>query len=346
MALGWEYVLAKSRDMETIGKLRRCHDRQLSVDLNKSGSTSGWTPTADRLSSAIWPWSTCIIAQHDGNPYWSGPIISRNISMAAGRATFSCVGWFERLMHLLLQDQQTQYEDQDAGFIISDLLTKARAQDPLLPITIGEIQLTQKRTISYGLDQSIGQAIQDLAELEAGVDWHIDPITRKLNILARRGEPKPDCKWTLIGDGKSQQSNCSEVVENVDGSTLVNQIRPRGQFGSGIGEDGPSQTIYGVFQEAPSLSDVKDSNILNAFAAGEIVYRSQPRVTYTITPKPSSKATVPKLFRDFDIGDTGFLTARRDFINVRDQATRMFGASLAISDTGVEMITNLQTTAN
>lgn len=350
MAAGWEFIVARSSDRKPIGKLRRCHDRTLSVDLNKSGQAGGWVPTDDPLTRLIVPWATCLVVQyttesHEQFTFWSGPFNNRRTSLAQGRATFSAVGWFERLMHLNLQDQQLQFSNQDAGVIVAALLAKARLLDPRLQITMGVNELTRLRSVTYNLDQNIGQAILDLCNLESGFDWYIDPISVTLNIVAKRGDDRPNTRWMFIGDGKSEHSNLSEVEENMDGSTLVNDVRARGQYGTGGAVDFESQAQYGVFMEAPSLSDVVDTNILIAYANGEIVYRSQPRVTYTMTPKPGTDTKVPKLFRDFDIGDTTYLTARRDYIDVVDQATRIFGASLAISDTGVETLTNLQTTA-
>lgn len=347
MATGFRYELARSSDMTRIGTLRQAHDRTLKVDLNKSGTVDFWLSTRDELSRYVWPWATCIKVFLDDGLYWSGPVTSRNTDMATGRVQVSAVDWFDRLMRLLLVNDPTlSFSSQDAGAIVTALLAKAKSQDPYLPITIGEVQATQTRTITYSLDQNIGQAILDLVALESGFDWYIDPSTRQLNIVTRRGFVRSDLKWMFIGDGKSQHSNLSNCVENVDGTTVVNDIYPRGKTGSGHDSDLQSQAdLSGVFQEAPSLSDVVDANILNAFAGAEIVYRSQPRVTYTMSPKTSMHPG-PQLFKDFDIGDVGFLTARRDFINVVDQAQRVFGASLSIADSGTVTINNLSTTAS
>ena len=346
MASGWRYILARSSDRGVIGELRHSHDRTLAVDLNKSGSAGFWVPTKDELSRLIVPWSTCILAQYNDTIEWSGPVITRSTSLAQGKATVSAVGWFERLMHLNVQDLTLTFDGYDAGVIVSNLLDVAHAQDPALPITFGTNELTQHRTITYQRGQSIGQAIIDLTELEAGFDWEIDPVTLELNIFAKRGQDRKNCKWTYIDDGISKKGNLQDVVELLDGSVLVNDIRPQGKFGYGSAIDVVSQATYGVFQENPSLSNVVDNNILDAYANAEIVYRSNPRVTYTLSPKSNSDSEVPKLFVDFDIGDTTYLTARKDYMNVADQAERIFGVSLAIADNGSMTINNLQTTAS
>lgn len=359
MAPGWEFLVADSRSMEVIGALRNAHSRQLEVDLNKSGSASGWSPMTEPIAPYIYPWSTCLIvnyssADRESFTFWSGPFNSRNTDMEGNKVSYSAVGWFERLMHLNLQDLTLSFSyvvdgvdvGVDAGLIAAALLAKARELDPLMPITLGLCELTQRRTITYSLDQNIGQAIIDLANLESGFDWYVDPIDRTLNIVAKRGAVLESCRWTYIADGRSENSNLANCVEDVDGSTLANDVRARGKFGSGLAIDVVSQDGYGVFMVADSLSDVTDTNILVAYANAEVVFLAQPRTTYTLTPKPSTNPTVPRLFRDFDIGDTTFLTARKHFISIESLATRVFGATLAISDVGTETITNLQITAS
>lgn len=346
MSKGWEYILARSSDMSTIGKLKKAHNRTLEVDLNKSGSASCWIPTLEIVAKYVWPWRTCIIAQYDNVPFWSGPVVSCPTNMATGEMTISAVGWFDRLMHLLLKDLSTPYVKEDQGLLIASLLEKAKEQWPALPITMGTIEASVERTIAYSQDQNIGQAIIDLTELEDGTDWVIDPITRKLNIVARRGVDRPDCKWIFIhGDGG--KSNLANVERDVDGTNMVNDIITRGKGVSGRQTEPLSEEEYGVFQEIQSLSDVNEVEIIESYAAAEVAYRSQPRVVYKLSPKPAtSEFKVPKLFDDFDIGDTTYLTARRDFIDIEGQAERVFGASLSISDVGTTTINNLQTTAN
>lgn len=350
MAPGWEFFVGDSATMERVGALRNAHDRSLEVDLNKSGSASGWSPMTDPIVPFVYPWSTCLIVNYNSPEresftFWSGPFNSRSTDMAGNKVSFTAVGWFERLMHLNLQDVTLAFNDY-AGNIVAALLEKARELDPRVPITLGVCELTELRRITYSLDQSIGQAIIDLSNLEDGFDWYVDPVDRTLNIVARRGLVLPSCRWTFIADGRGENSNLANCVESVDGSTLANDVRARGAGSSGLEDDAASQATYGVFMESVSLSDVVDVTILEAYAGAEVAYRAQPRTTYTLTPKPSTNTRVPRLFRDFDVGDTTFLTARREFIVVNNLPTRVFGVSLGISDVGTETITNLQITAD
>jgi hypothetical protein len=352
MSLGWEFILAESHDRSTIGKLRNAHDRKLDFDLNKNGSASSWIPTSDKNAKSIWPWASCIIAQFDNVPLWSGPINSRSTDMEAGKRSFTAVGWFARLEDLVIKETNgLSFSNMDAGAIVAALLANARAQDPTLEITLGVVETTQPRTVTFTQDQTIGSCIQQLCELESGFDWYIDPITIKLNIVRKLGIDRPDVRWQYIGDGKSLQSNLLNVVENVDGA-VVNDSIVRGNGVAGGSSSLPSQQIYGLHTGVTSLSDVVDLNILISYANVEILYKSIPRVTYQMTPKPSptvptpGQIATPRIGREFNLGDTTYATFRKDDIDVEGQATRIFGASLDISDAGDETLTNVQTTAS
>lgn len=341
MAQSWRYYLARSSTLEIFGELKRSHDRKLDVDLNKSGSAGCWIPLSSQLARTVWPWSTALVIAHDDDVFWSGPNINRTTSLKSGRISISAVGWFERLNHLLNQDDK-QYPSQDIGAIISDQIDLARIQDPDLPITMGTVETSVSVTYTARKDSSFGSVILSLVDVESGVDWEIDPVTRELNIFARRGVDRPEIKWTYLPN--SNNSNLDDIVETIDGSELVNDHKSRGTSGTGEATDLPSQLTYGVFQEVASLSDVVNSDILIAYSNAEIVYRSQPRTTYQLIPKPNTKATVPKFMRDFDIGDTTYLTARRDDFEIVDQAIRIFGVGLDISDLGTETLRDIHTT--
>lgn len=351
----WRYWLASSKDMSIIGELREAKSRTLNVDNNKSGS-AGFTINMDRkISEDIEPWKTCLITQRgyqtEAEWFWSGPVSSATKDFGAGTITVDAIGWFELLLHRLILDRVT-YTDQDAASIVSALLDLANSQYPTY-ITLGTLQVSQQRTRTYEVDTNIGQEIQALAEIEAGYDWYVDPVTRKLNIYARRGADRTGCKWLFIADQsstgkKSNKGNCTNVVEGHDGMTMVNDFRARGKFSTGSQASPWSQDHYGVLlQESQSLSDVSDQNILQAFAGAEILYRENPRITYTISPKPHTVSGVPVLFEDYDIGDTTYLTARRGNHRIDNQAIRIFGAGLSIDDSsGVENINSLRTADN
>lgn len=340
----WRFFLANSKDMSIIGQCRRGHDRRLSVDMNKGGSASLWLPINDKLGAFAVPWRSCIIAQRGDEWMWSGPVQTRNTSVSQGRVTITAVGWFERLMRRYT-DVPLSFANQDAGTIAFALLAAANNKSDTR-IRPGNWLPTQLRTLNYPIDANVGQEIQNLAELESGYDWYIDPITRQLVLVPRKGVDLPDVKWTLIVDDDHphrNQGNLLDGSEILDGTQQVNDETVRGKFSSGHATDDDSIYDYDLLEDRKTLSDVVDKDILNAYANEEIVYRALPRTTYAIMPRSADEASVPRLFEDFQIGDTNYLTLKRGIINVEDQAIRIFGADIAIDDAGVEKITRLTT---
>jgi hypothetical protein len=344
MARLWKYILGDSHTMAELGELRDAKNRTLQFDNNKTGSAACNYQIDRPLAELISPWETCLIARRDDTDqtYWSGPITTKVSDASSGVINISAIGWFDLLTELLVP-AKTVFTNKDAGFIASALLDMARVKDPTMPITIGTVETTQLRTITYELDQPIGAAIQQLGDLESGYDWYVDPVTRKLNIVARRGQDKPDCEWTFIHDPVRNifTGNLKNVIETVDGTTVCNDMTPRGKFNSGFAADTDSKARFFVHQEAPSMTDIGDNDILNAFANEEMVYRGFPRVTYKIFPKTPEEPGVPSFPDDFDIGDTCRLTASRGFIKPTRLPIRTFGVSLSIADNGVATVNNI-----
>jgi hypothetical protein len=335
------FFLGRSLDMSIIGTLDAAKGKNVTIDNNKSGA-AGFTLRLDHpLAQQLTPWYNCLIVQRGDDWLWSGPFTQATYDLAAGQVQVNALGWFEVLLPRLIQ-AEFQLVNLDAAIIARTLLETANAQRQT-GITFGTYELSKARTRTFARDSSIGQEIQGLGELESGYDWLIDPKTRRLNIMERRGIDNPGVKWFYIHDSETGMSNCKNVVATVDGSTVINDIKPRGAAAFGHAFDTPSQEIYGLRHEAPSLSDVKNSTILQAYAEAEIIYRKHPRITFQINPKSARVANVPTVFRDFDIGDTTYLTARRDNYKINNQAVRIFGVDIGVNDDGSYILNRVQT---
>ena len=94
----------------------------------------------------------------------------------------------------------------------------------------------------------------------------------------------------------------------------------------------------GIVEEVANLSDAKNSDILQYYAAGEVAVRSSPRKTYSITPFPYfTNGRVPEPFVDYDIGDIVTLSAKwGKRINIEGEPLRVFGMSFNIDEEGNE----------
>lgn len=354
MAKGWQYFLADSKSLEIIGELGEAKGRTLGTDINKSGNASCTYPLEAPYAEFIWPWRTALVVTYDDDWFWSGPVSMRTRQWAAGKVVINAIGWFEKVMRrLVLEFDGLTFTDMDAGAIAFALLQYANDIGDTL-VRPGIFEGSQVRTRTYLRDANIGQEIINLAELEAGYDWYVDPVTRKLNIVSRRGTLRDDAVWYAVQDGEvveydghrraSSANNLADVQDIADGTTVVNQIFPRGANGlSGFADDLTSINDLGLMQEAPSLSDVSDQIILDAYANGEMVYRSTPKTTYQLTPKSNADERVPRFKIDFDLGDTMPLVCKRGTMDIAGEHVRAFGVDLDIQDNGVARISRLQT---
>lgn len=340
----WKYYLATADDMSIIAELRNAKQRRLRIDNNLAGSASCTIRMSEKYARLASPWETCLLTVRDDEPRWSGPLQDVSGDYDTGIVTLSAVGWMETLMPILVQDE-VKYTNVDAGQIAANLLALAAAQY-VQRVSIGDVTETQLRTRTYAMDVSIGAEIVNLSQLESGYDWYVDPLSRELNIVARRGQDRPDAKWYFIAD-RPEASNITRLNERFDGSTVTNDVKARGKFSTARATSSESMARFGLRQEAAQLSDVVDNNVLNAYANAEIVYRAFPRAIYTITPGTTRpEMGKPEPFVDFDIGDTTYLTARRDEFIVDEQAIRIFGMDLSIGDDGSETVNTLKTYAD
>lgn len=340
MDVNWKLFLAKSNDLEVIGELRYVRDKNISLGLNQTGSCGFTMRIDDPLAAMLDPWATCIIAQRNDRVIWSGPVINFNSTTPNDRVSVSSNGWFERLNHRYLLGTVT-YNDQDAGYIASQLLTISNnyANTFIVP---GTVESTQLRTRTYPIDAVIGQEIQQLAEVESGFDWTINPETRNFDIHAKLGSIKDSVAFQYNTGVK----NVASADESIDGSIMTNDIRARGKFATGFTDDYISKYKYGTLQDVRVLSDVPDTNILLAYTGAEIIYRSQPRVVYSFVPQRTGVPGVPRPFDDYNIGDVVSFSANRGRIQVEDQAVRIFAIDISIGDDGSEHVNKLQTSAS
>ena len=210
------------------------------------------------------------------------------------------------------------------------------------------------RTRSYARWSNIGQAIQELSDVENGFDFEVDPLTRKLNLyfssikagstLKGKGTDRPNALF-MMGWGAS---NLSSLSVNSDMASVANRVTVSGANALATVQDDASYAKYGFFEEQVSLSDANATGlILQAYGMAELAVRSNPRPMYSLAPFPwTPDGNVPRLFDDYNLGDIVYLRAKGGRKNIGDpnpQAVRIFGVSLGIDAEGNETISAIQT---
>lgn len=251
----------------------------------------------------------------------------------------------------------SQFPQTTDAAIIFDLLNRANIDAPTL-ITPGNIYGTAfQRNLTLQRFQNVGEQIIQLVNVESGVDFAVDPVTRKMNLWGQGASGTP-----LISTGRgidqgadvlfSYPGNCTAASRTRDGLQTQNRLEVLGQYGVGRADDIGSQAQNGLLESSQSLSEVVDTNILIAYGQAQVVIKRNPWKVITFTPRPviasdSTTPAVPRPYQDFGLGDIVYVQLNRGSMREglpNPQPVRAFGWTLSISDNGVERLSQMQTT--
>lgn len=363
---GWQFYLGESPSpgedptlpIRTIARLNNARNRTISVAMGRAGSGSfQYNPLLKHAPYFFLGNRYCVVAEYDGVELWSGFIANQTgnaSSSTSGDMTVNLLGWLELLIQREIREDVTYgATNPSTGLpwkdweIVFDLLGRVIAYDPghAPPVREGaHFGTAMSRQKSWQKGTKLDQCFRELMEVEAGIDIRVDPATRLLNVYA--WDYYQDHANLVFGFNKPP-NNVEAFGWQVDYMNIRNRYIAVGQGGlaSPPVEDTDSQDQYGVFEETANLVDVNEVPILTAFANAEIVMRSQPNIFYNFTPK-TTVGSMPKLFRDFQVGDKLRLSVDYGPIVEQEVDIRMFGATLAIADNGSEKLASIQTLAN
>lgn len=380
----WKFILVNSKDLSHIGELSQARGKKLEVVLDKPGAASFAYPMNADYAELINPYKTgikamrwnrlsSVIAGHDvWDCMWSGYVLPIGETADTNSMSISCVGWQQRLAKRMLRRDKT-YSAQDDGVIVQDLITEMNTNpspgdgypvltptgsNPNTPtwLTWGGTQPNEgvggataynanaPRSKTVQKYTYVGSTIDELMQIENGGDLIINPVTREATWHRKYQRIRND---VVIGFQWGPQ-NARAFSRNIEADAQVNYIVVNGAPGTTpqYAHDQAQQNEIGLIEENVVLSDVKDNNVLLAYAGGEILIRNNGLVTYAIQPFPlpyDRPSNVPEAFLDYRVGDQIRLTAvHPPRIGIRNQAVRLFGMSVDIDDNGVASLGPLQ----
>lgn len=325
----------------------------------------------------------CIKIRRDGVDLWSGPIWGIQGALDAGTLSISCVGWLERLQNdMYWANQALDYSNSGAGTptddIIMGLMYSINNQNSAHPLIVmppkgiystvsgtphlippdgsglkeipnGVTGVMPVRNRFYQRGQMLGAAIQDLSDIEAGVDVNVDPTTRQLQLAAWDSYRVSDGWWGAVRENvvlgyNWGPKNLKDVQWQEDPSKICNNMYVQ-SLGAPVGPiyDPVSQDMYGLFEELDQPSQMNQT-LLIPYGVAELVIRSRPMVTWTLIPHPRMGTEGPTLFDDFKIGDQTKFSAIKDHVKIKRQNVRLFGATVTIDENDNETVTQLQLT--
>jgi len=380
----WKYILVNSNDLSHIGELSQAKGKKLEVVLDKPGAASFAYPMNALYAESIQPYKTgikamrwnrlaSIIAGHAvWDCMWSGYVLPIGETVDANSMSISCVGWQQRLAKRMLR-RDKNYTNQDDGVIVQDLITEMNTNpspgDGYPVLTPAGSNPNTPTWLSWGGTQPnegvggataylanaprtkqaakytyAGSVIDELMQIENGGDIVVDPMTRVVTWHRKYRRIRDD---VVIGFQWGPR-NAKAFSRNIEADAQVNYILASGAPGTipQYADDAAQQAEIGLLEEAVALSDVRDNNVLLAYAGGEIIIRGNGLITYSVQPFPlpyDRPSNVPEAFLDYRVGDQVRLTAvHPPRVGIRNQAVRIFGMSIDIDDNGVASLGPLQ----
>lgn len=355
----YEFILCESPDpkepfqpLHKIGPLVNIQQPSYTLIRNRAGSFNFNIRTKDPMAYKILDLvdlgdvrgtvRKCVRIRRNDVDLWEGPIWTIDGNLPDGLLSIGCVGWLETLQKRILW---STLDYSNSGFgtptdqIIFGLLRIVDSQDLnhrllIKPgLTYG---VMPNRNRFYVLGTQVGPTVQELSDIEDGVDYVVRPGTRDLDLYAWDHFAVRANVHLGFGTGPGNISRLTwqeNAAQTCNSMVLISQ-------GANVGPvvDVASQDQYNLFEEYVTLTSANQA-VLAPFGEAELAIRSRPMVTYTIVPKAS---TAPKLFEDFDIGDMIDFSAKQDAFKIDRQKIRVFGATVSIDTEGNETVTSLQ----
>lgn len=344
----WEITLARSSDLGQIDLLPYAFS--FTPILNRPGTFSMTLPLDDEVAYKISKHATCVVCERNESVRWSGSIVSVDRDPAAMTLSLKAIGWLDELNPRFVripEEPTLTFVDVVGGTIVQALVATVNAQTDTdggaQPTHLG-FQVandTQVRTRAYKRGQSFGQAVQELVDIENGLDIKVDPQTRLISTYPPTFFV--DRTDVMFGYGV-EPFNLANAPQSDDGSSTVERVNAVGSNGVIVAADDPVAIAAhgGSMREAwESLSNVSDAGIIGAYANAELVYRRYGSITYDL--KPLSYGEIPRLYDDFELGDKVYLSIDAGALRVDNQAVRVFSVTIDGDAQGNEVISAIAT---
>lgn len=344
-----EFKLVSSVDMTTIDTLNLvATNRTFKPVFNGAGTFDFVIPLDCRQAYLISARATGVAIERNTKTVWSGGITNITKSAESNTMTVTATGWleeFERRYVRKSEEPTLAFSSVIGGQIVKTLMDTCNAQTDStstvrpLHLTFGTFSDTQVRSRTYHVGDNYGASISEMSTIENGVDFHIDHATRVLSTVA------PDAYQDLsdlhFGYGV-QPFNLADAVETTDGTTMFNRESVVTTGGVvAVADDPDAIGMAGVMlEEWTSLSDVADATIAGAYANAELLAKSGGLITYQLTP--AQYGDVPRPYDDFEWGDKAYLSVSRGALQITNQAVRLFAGTIAYSDQGDEVLSELE----
>jgi hypothetical protein len=241
----------------------------------------------------------------------------------------------------------------EAALIADELAAQGRWRESLTPHVVTSFHLqvlpilaTQARDRRYEPGKNAGDAIQELAEVDGGFWFRIDPdpagqefVIGEVNygrcflvpLAPLSGVDRPGLRWEY---GTGTLDNLSGFKRSLKLPT--NAVTGYGAAkGSGRrdsrAEDTASCDTFGLLEDVIEFENTQLQATLDEHTRAAV--RGDVAVVYDLTPDAEAgELKVPRLFRDFDVGDTGRVTIDHGRVSDANVQARVIECVVEVSD--------------
>jgi hypothetical protein len=231
----------------------------------------------------------------------------------------------------------------DAGQIVSELLTAENARGTTR-LRMGAIAASVARDRTYEPGKSVQEIIDQLADVDDGFYFVENPVDDTPGVYAElvilypaSGVDQPDARFEFGWEA-------GEAIGNLEGFTVAETLPTNGVTATGSGEgegakltsrkeDASSIATYDLLETEIAFSDVSIQATLDAHALEGL--QPAPGATFAVEVVAAGGVGgiyVPRLWRDFDVGDTGRVTIHDGATRFDDVPVRMTEATVGVDD--------------
>ena len=236
------------------------------------------------------------------------------------------------------------YGSIDQGTLLKQLIDDANTvSDTFVQTATANVTTSIARTIDWSLTRkSIAAGFSEIAAAFDGTDWELRPVDNGSKIAelfvygGRRGSIRDE---VIFGYGADTVANCTAFARTANMDKLATWIHGDGQGGAYFEWTNPTKVAkFGRYERFSQYGDVTSLSNLSNLVYQDLVrsYDPEPIIGFT------AGSQAPRMFDEWDIGDTVRVQARHGSINVNKQA-RIIGATLTIDVNGVELLSSIVT---
>jgi hypothetical protein len=325
----WD-LIAMTPSGEALGDLIGAKGRKFTFRLNEPSTVEWSMPGMDPGAPLVDELSTDVEAWRNGVRLMRARVGASSDDINADDCTvgFSALD-YRALLNRRILWADTTYTGIDQAAIAWDLIADSQA------LTAGNLAITDATTATgitrdrtYEAGKNLGEAIQQLSEVDGGFDWEISPELELKVWYPARGVTRDFA--AVWGD------TVTSVRRQVDPSQYANAIRFSGAEGvtaTTRSVDALADRIEGRFEAQSGDTDISTTTALGEKADWELSERSVIRPSYTVKLKPGAWDGPATLW----LGDTCRLVVRRGRLDV-DTEARVHEIAVAAGDDGGEEV--------